>query len=233
MAKATDATEAPATPEQTTEPSFIKRQPVQAVVETVALDRPLILPSDATPTDKTGVDAQTEDAAKPLTQADIDKIIAARLKQERAKYADYDELKARAQAADDAQKTEAQKQAERLQALEAQNQALAKKNKEIATEAALVAAASDIGLDTVAAVKLADVSALADDLSNAAEIIKAVANAYPGLLRQRAGQTAAVNPSRSAQPPGRTDADRAREYFGAGGSNFWGGGGVRFTESTE
>jgi len=232
MAKATDATEAPVTSEQTTEPSFIKRQPVQAVVETVTLDKPLVLPSDATPA-VTGVDAQIEDVTKPLTQADIDKIIAARLKQERAKYADYEDLKAKVQAADDAQKTEAQKQAERLQALEAQNQALAKKNKEIATEAALVAAASDIGLDTVAAVKLADVSALADDLSNAAEIIKAVANAYPGLLRQRAGQTAAVNPSRSAQPPGRTDADRAREYFGAGGSNFWGGGGVRFTDQTE
>lgn len=58
----------------------------------------------------------------PATQADLDKIIAERLARERAKFGDYDELKKKAAEYDkvvELNKTEAEKQAERLAELEA------------------------------------------------------------------------------------------------------------------
>ena len=76
-------------------------------------------------------DSQTGGAAggeAKFTQADIDRIVDQRLARERAKFGDYDELKRKAgdydklsaqqQAAADAQKTEAQRIAERLAAAE-------------------------------------------------------------------------------------------------------------------
>ena len=53
------------------------------------------------------------------SQAELDKLLGDRLARERAKYADYDDLKAKATAADEANKTEAEKAAERIKAAEA------------------------------------------------------------------------------------------------------------------
>lgn len=61
----------------------------------------------------------------PATQADLDRIIADRLSREKAKYANHDELVAKAAEYDKAQeaaKTEAQKLADRLAAAEAKAQ---------------------------------------------------------------------------------------------------------------
>jgi hypothetical protein len=69
------------------------------------------------PTDKP-TDGPTE---KALTQAEVDRIVADRLKRERAKYADYDDLKAKAAAADaaaDESKTDVEKLAEQLKELQ-------------------------------------------------------------------------------------------------------------------
>lgn len=52
------------------------------------------------------------------SQAELDRVIGTRLERERAKYADYDDLKARVTAADEAGKTEAEKAAERIKAAE-------------------------------------------------------------------------------------------------------------------
>lgn len=55
----------------------------------------------------------------PATQEDLDKIISDRLARERAKYADYDEVKAKAKAHDEyvaSQKTETERLAEALEA---------------------------------------------------------------------------------------------------------------------
>jgi hypothetical protein len=241
MAKQTKAAETPiATPEQpeqtateqpTTPPaSFVKPTPVEQRTDTYVFEAPRQLPSDATPA-VTGDDAQqTQPQAQAMTQAEIDKIIAARLKQERAKYADYDELKKKVQAAEDANKTEAERNAERLRQLETENQRLAQERQELAVKSAFVAEASKVGLDPDAAYKLADLSALEADNSNVADLVKAVATKWPGLVRSNVPQVAAVNPSKTAQPPGRTDDDRRREYFGSGGSPFWQGAGVRFSE---
>lgn len=59
----------------------------------------------------------------PASQADLDRIIADRLARERQKYADYSELKEKAtqfDAAQEAAKSEAQKQAEALQAAQSE-----------------------------------------------------------------------------------------------------------------
>lgn len=236
MAKTVTQTEA--VPEQTETPtevvatpaaSFIKPKPVEQRVDTDTFQAPTPLPSDGT----TPVTVENDGKQEPtLTQAQFDKILALKLGQERAKFADYNDLKAKVQTFEDSQKTEAEKTAERLATLERENQQLATQSKTSAIKAEIVAAASAIGLDGNAAYKLADVSALADDFSNVNDIVKAVADSYPGLLRQQAVRTSPVNPARSSQPVGRTDVDRAREYFGSGGSTFWGGGGVRQPEDT-
>lgn len=233
MAKA--AVEAQQTPEQTPEPAaqfVVKTQPVQTTAETVEFAKPLVLPTDAT-TAETVDNGQPKTETKSLTQEEFDKALAARLKAERAKFADYDALKAKLTEIEDAQKSEEQKRQERLAALEQENQKLAQQNRETAIKAAIVAAASEIGLDTKAAVKLADTSALADDFSNVDEIVKAIAADYPGLVRRQAAQTTPANPARSTQPPARTDADRMREYFSGGNSTFWSGSGVRFVENDQ
>ena len=81
--------------------------------------------------DDTGAPAAEQRAAEggqsgnytpPATQADLDRIIADRISRERAKYADYDDIKAKAaehDAAVEAQKSEAQKAIERAEAAEA------------------------------------------------------------------------------------------------------------------
>lgn len=52
------------------------------------------------------------------SQAELDKVLGSRLERERAKFADYDELKAKATAAAEAGKTESEKAAERIKAAE-------------------------------------------------------------------------------------------------------------------
>lgn len=233
MAKATEAQQTQT--EQTPEPAaqfVVKTQPVQTTADTVEFAKPLVLPTDAT-TAETVDNGQPRTETKSLTQEEFDKALAARLKAERAKFADYDALKAKLAELEDAQKSEEQKRQEKMLELEQENQKLAKENRETAIKAAIVAAASEIGLDTKAAVKLADTSALADDFSNADEIVKAIAADYPGLVRRQAAQTTPANPARSTQPPARTDADRRREYFEGGHSSFWQGSGVRFVDATD
>lgn len=64
------------------------------------------------------------DYTPPATQADLDKIITERVIRERAKFADYDSLKTAAQKLRDleeAQKTDAQKEADARAALEREN----------------------------------------------------------------------------------------------------------------
>lgn len=191
------------------------------------------LPKPATPAGTTG--DQPADPARPqaktFTQEQIDAIIAARLADERKKFADYDDLKAKVQAAEEAQKTEAQKTADRLKELETTNQRLAAERQELTAKTAIIAAASGIGLDADAAVKLVDAKALkfddAGNATNAADLVKAVAEKYPGLVRRGIPAIPVVNPSGQQQPVGRTDDDRRREYFGGAGATFWSGGGVK------
>lgn len=66
--------------------------------------------------------AETGDSAeKKLSQADVDRIVQERLARERQKYADYDDLKAKAEAADSS-KTDLEKLTEQIEALKAENE---------------------------------------------------------------------------------------------------------------
>jgi hypothetical protein len=78
------------------------------------------MPEEKTPQEKPE-EKKADDYTPPATQADLDRIIADRLKREKAKYADYDDLKARAAKFDEAEqkvKTAEQKANERMEALE-------------------------------------------------------------------------------------------------------------------
>lgn len=176
----------------------------------------------------------SQTATDTFTQADLDRIVKERLSQERKKFADYDALKAKVTAQEEASKTESEKLAERLKTLEAQNQQLASERRELSIRAAITDAAAAVGLPADAAYRLIDKAQVTINedgtIANATELVKAVSEAYPGLVRSNGAQTprvAAANPARSAETVGRTDADRFRDYFTGGGRGFWGGGGVR------
>lgn len=182
------------------------------------------------PTPTAAVNAgQTPVVEKTFTQAELNSVIAQRLQQERSKYADYDSLRQQLVELQSAQQTEAQ----RAQALEQQNQQLATRAKETSVEAAIAREASKIGLDAEAAYRLADLATLATDgtgnVTNAAAIVKSVAERFPGLLKRPMPVASAMNqaaPTQSVTP----EATRARqmaEYFGGNAHSFWGGGGVR------
>lgn len=64
---------------------------------------------------------QQQGAEKTLSQADVDRIVQERLARERQKYADYDELKSKAEAADSS-KTDLEKLTEQIEALKAENE---------------------------------------------------------------------------------------------------------------
>lgn len=73
------------------------------------------------PNEQTPAESGTE-YTPPATQADLDRIIADRLSRERAKFADYDDLKAaagRLEEIEEANKTEAEKQADLIATLKA------------------------------------------------------------------------------------------------------------------
>jgi hypothetical protein len=172
---------------------------------------------------------QTPVVEKVFTQAELNAVIAQRLQQERAKFADYDSLRQQVATLQGAQQTEAQ----RAQTLEQQNQQLATKAKETSVEVAIAKEASKIGLDAEAAFKLADQTKLQLDekgnVTNAAEIVKAVADQYPGLLKRPMPVASAVNQAANGQSvtPEQERKRQMSDYFGGNAGSFWSGGGVR------
>lgn len=166
---------------------------------------------------------------KMFTQAELNAIISQRVQQERSKYADYDALRQQVQTLTSAQQTEQQ----RLQQLEQQNQQLAVTTKEKSVEAAIAKAAGAIGLDPEAAFKLADQNKLQTDdkgnVINAAEVVKEVAEKFPGLLKRPMPVANAVNPAANGAnvTPEMKEARQRQEYFGGNAASFWNAGGVR------
>lgn len=79
------------------------------------------------------VEVTVEQPGRTFTQEEMDAIIGDRLKRERAKYSDYEDLKAKAtayDAAEEANKSDLQKANEKAEALQAQLDALTKANQE-------------------------------------------------------------------------------------------------------
>lgn len=217
----------------TTQTPVTPVRPVDTGTHTATFTPPPTLPSEngTTPETVANDGKQPEAETKTFTQAEIDRIIAARLEQERKKYADYDTVKAELAKL----KTPAQTPApeadadQRLTALETQSQTLAKRNQELTIESAIVKQAATVGLDPTAAAKLVDTAKLTigedGSIAGLEDAVKAVAEQYPGLLVRQA-RTRPVNPGRAGDSGAKTDAQRRAEYFGGVTSNFWSGGGV-------
>lgn len=170
---------------------------------------------------------QPAQPARTFTQSELNAIIQQRVEQERRKYADYDTLKQQVTALQTGQ----QSQQQQVQQLEQQNQQLTVQSRGAAIEAAIAKAAGAIGLDPEAAMKLGDLSKVTvnedGSVANAAEVVKAVSERYPGLLGRRLPVVAPVNGAASVVP---TQAEREaqfrQEMFGGNARGFWGGGGV-------
>lgn len=164
---------------------------------------------------------------RTFTQAELNAIINQRLEQERRKYADYDTIRQQLTTLQAGQ----QSQQQQVQQLEQQNQQLAVVSKEKAIEAAVAKAAGAIGLDPEAALKLADLNTLTVDdsgnVTNAADVVKTVAERFPGLLKRPLPTVNVVNGQAGATlTPEQKEAQFRQEFFGGNARSFFGGGGV-------
>lgn len=140
------------------------------------------MPEDPKPDDKPKDD-------KTFTQADVDRIVADRLKRERdSKFADYDELKAKAAKLDDleqSKKTSEQKLTERIEAAERKAQEAEQRVAQAEAGALRATVASEKGLTAAQAKRLAgstreELEADADDLLTSFKPAEGNGNTTPG-----------------------------------------------------
>lgn len=191
-------------------------------------------PQTETPTTGTGQTKTETEAPRTFTQEEVNKFLGDERRRERAKFADYDDLKtkaARLQEIEDANKTEAQKQADKYAAIEAQLAELKGQNARLVEErvravmhASVAAAAMKEGfVDPDDAWAFVDTSALKVDESGKVtgvdEAIKALAKAKPHLLRKQA-QLGPTNPGKGGAESGETDAQRRARLNGYSDSPF-------------
>jgi len=158
--------------------------------------------------------------------------LAQRLERERKKvaqqYSDYDALKAAAaelQRIKDQQKTEQERLADQLAALQGQKAEAERKANEARLRAALTNAAVEAGMaHPTRAYDLADLSAVVltdEGVNGATEAVASLLEQMPELKRRVAPTVPPINPPQSPAPNARTDSDRMNEYFGGPGTNLW------------
>jgi hypothetical protein len=131
-----------------------------------------------------------ETSDKTFTQADLDRIVQDRLNRDRAKFADYDDLKAKATKLDEleqANKTELEKLLARAEEAEKRAAEASERAIQSARRVALVSAATAAGaVDPDAVLKLVDADALTigDDgqVTGAEEAVKALLESKPYLV---------------------------------------------------
>lgn len=174
---------------------------------------------------------------RTFSQAEVDQLIADRLKRERKKYADYNDLKTKAKKFDEAER-EKLDEVERLK-LEKQEaedraaqaeQAAQQQQISNAVLAGLTEFKTDKNLgfrqDAIrAALRLVDLSEIevdGNEVTGVEEAVKALAQDHPFLLQQSKATTptSPTNPART-EPQGTTDEERRLRYFGGGGSSFF------------
>lgn len=207
-----------------------RQMPAESTVHEVHFG-PTAQPTDAPPAEK-GESGKAE--PKLFTQEEVNKLVGQTRREVRDQFKDYDDLKSKVQEQEEAQRSEDEKRAQRLQELEERERTLAEENRTLKINQSIMGAAVEIGLPPEATVKLIDMQAAEFDdkgaITNVDVLVKAVAEKWPGLVKAavpaaRAGATS--NPGREQQPVGRTDEDRRRDYFGGGGGAIWQSGGVR------
>lgn len=212
-------------------------QPQQPkVIEVPFIGNQQIRPAHPTPGD-TGEQAESfranaEPAEKTFTQAEVDKLMATVRRSVEKQMED-----ARAKEVENAKLSETERQTKERQEIEAKQRETEQKWLMERRKNAVIIAAVNAKLDPDAAVRLIDGDALRFDESgnatNAGELVKAVAEKWPGLVSRLSPAmpaAGAVNPPRDSQPAGQAEADMRRKYFGGGGSTFFQGGGVRLPD---
>lgn len=184
--------------------------------------------AQVTPT-ATGEDAaQGGSQAKmlQLTQDQLDRIIGQRISKVEERYQDYDDIKARLQEIEDAEKTEAERLGERLAQLQAERDRIAQRMTDTAIKSAVVSAASKAGFvdpsDAYALVDMADIT-IDDDgqVTGAEEAVTLLKEQKPHLCKRAAPQVRTPNPDRESSVAQRTDDQRRREYFGGLSTGFF------------
>jgi len=167
--------------------------------------------------------------------------LAQRLERERKKvaerYKDYDALKAAAvelQRIKDQQKTEQERLAEQVSALQGQKADAERKANEARLRAALTNAAVEAGMaHPNRAYDLVDLSVITlteEGVEGTAEAVAKLLEQMPELKRRVAPTVPPINPPQSPAPNARTDNDRMRDYFGGPGTNLWSQGRIVKTE---
>lgn len=191
-------------------------------------------PATGTAPDKTESPATSETR---FTQADLNKAVQERLERERRKFADYDELKAKAakwQEIEDAAKSEQDKLADKLKTYEqqladiqSQNVKLAEEKAQTLLRAEIVAKAAKAGFtdpdDAYRILDRAKVKTTDAGFEGIDEALKELADAKPYLLRatteNAVPRLGATNPGHGTAR-GETDAEKRNRLFGPGQSPF-------------
>lgn len=172
--------------------------------------------------------AATPAPEKTFTQAELDKLISERLKREREKHADYDQLKA---AADElakikeSQLSETEKLTKKLAELEAAKTQAETRARETLIRSAVISEAAKLNFnDPQDAYRLIDVATLtiADSgkVDGVAEAVKTLAESRKYLLKSSNPALSTFNPASSGDGVKETDAQRRTRIYGGGGSFF-------------
>jgi hypothetical protein len=202
--------------------------------------------TNAQPTDNApgGGQQPAQAEQRTFTQAELDAAIRDRLQRQRDKYADYDKLKADAEklaTIEAANKTEAEKLAERVQKAEQAAQDATSKARARILAAELRAVATELGFtDPADAGRLLDAAALEvndnGEVPGLKDALSKLAEAKPYLLKSRAPSLPSTNPG-NGQQPGKSEAQQLREAYGMHGVSIFNpteaarlGGGVFFPD---
>lgn len=169
--------------------------------------------------------ATTTQAERTFTQAELDKILSERISRERAKYADYDTLKTKAEQLEAAGKSEVEKAIERAAKAEAalEKERIAAKRATLTAEAKAAALGLKFKADKLDRVlRLVDIT---DDSTpeTVAAALQTLSKEMPELLdKPGAVNTGAVNPARGSELPTETREQRLARLRGGGqGFSEW------------
>jgi hypothetical protein len=160
----------------------------------------------------------TPDTQQTFTQADLDRIVQQRIQRERAKFADYDEVKAAADRLSEleaAQLTELEKATQKANAAEAARDEALSRAKQMLVRAAVIeeaARAGAVDADVVAALLPQDALTVEDDgsVSGVRDAVKDLLKSKPFLAQQN---TQAVGSADSGPRGAATPSQLTRDHL--------------------
>lgn len=188
-------------------------------------------PNGTTPPEPTTPPAPQAPAQpeKTFTQAELDKLITERLKREREKHADYDQLKAAAEELakiKESQLSETEKLQKRLAELEQAKAQAETQARETRIKSAIVAAAARLNFnDPIDAYQLVNRALIefddAGEPKNADTLVKELAESRKYLIKSSNPALATFNPAGGGNGVTETDAQRRARLYSGGGQQFF------------